>query len=78
MIRRDDPWAVGMLLEMNGSVIEAENSEGLTPLLLAATSWSTAMASDQLEILDLLLEKKANVNVKMQETKKTPLHIAVS
>jgi len=77
-IRRNDPWAVGMLLEKNGSVIEAENSEGLTPLLLAATSWSATMASDQLEILDLLLEKKANVNVKMQVTKKTPLHIAVS
>jgi serine/threonine protein kinase len=77
-IRRNDPWAVGMLLEKNDSVIEAKNSEGLTPLLLAARSWSPAMTSDQLEILDLLLEKKAKVDVKMPLTDKTPLHMAIS
>ncbi|KAE8442863.1 hypothetical protein EG329_002605 [Mollisiaceae sp. DMI_Dod_QoI] len=77
-IRRNDPYAVGMLLDKDDSVIEAENSEGLTPLLLAARSWTTDMSSDQLEILDLLLEKKANSNVKMLRTDKTPLHIAVS
>ena len=35
------------------------------------------MTSNQLEILDLLLEKKANVHVKMPLTDKTPLHLAV-
>jgi serine/threonine protein kinase/ankyrin repeat protein len=77
-IRRKDPWVVGMLLEKDHSVIESENSEGLTPLLLAARLWSPPMTSDQLEILDLLLEKRANVNVKMDLTNKTPLHIAIS
>jgi serine/threonine protein kinase/ankyrin repeat protein len=76
-IRRNDPWAVGMLLEKNDSVIEAQNSEGLTPLLLAARSWSPSVTSDQLEILDLLLEKGANADVKMLLTDKTPLHLAV-
>jgi len=77
-IRRNDSWAVGMLLEKNDSVVEAQNSEGLTPLLLAARSWSPAMTSDQLKILDLLLEKRAKVDVKMPLTDKTPLHLAVS
>jgi ankyrin repeat protein len=62
----------------NESVIEAQNSEGLTPLLLAARYWSPSMTSDQLEILDLLLEKGANVNVKMMLTNKTTLHLAIS
>jgi ankyrin repeat protein len=77
-IRRRDPWAVGMLLERNASLIEAENSEGLTPLSLAVTSWSdNTMSKAQLEILDLLLEKGANVNVRIMLTRKTPLHVAV-
>ena len=77
-IRRNDPWAVGMLLKKNDSVVEANKSEGLITLLLATRSWSPAMTSDQLEILDLLLEKKAKVNVKMPLTYKPPLHLAVS
>ncbi len=77
-IRRKDPWAVGMILQKKGCDVEAENSEGLTPLLLAATSWTSTMSSDQLEILDLLLEKKADVNMEIINTEKTPLHVAVS
>lgn len=77
-IRRNDPYAVGMLLDKDDSVIEAQNSEGLTPLLLAARSWTTHMSSDKLQILDLLLEKKANPNMKNIISDKTPLHIAVS
>ncbi|KAJ5043134.1 uncharacterized protein L3040_004517 [Drepanopeziza brunnea f. sp. 'multigermtubi'] len=79
-IRRNDPWAVGMLLDKPDSLrtIEVENSEGLTPLLLAATSWSPLITPGQLEILDYLLEKGANANAKMIMTRRTPLHIAVS
>lgn len=77
-IRRKDPWAVGMILQKPGCDVEAENSEGLTPLLLAATSWNVSMSTDQLEILDLLLEKKADVNLRMLSNGKTVLHIAVS
>ncbi|KAH7321919.1 hypothetical protein BKA65DRAFT_91087 [Rhexocercosporidium sp. MPI-PUGE-AT-0058] len=78
-IRRKDPWAVDMLLNKSDSTrdIEAENSEGLTPLLLTASLWRPTVTADQLGILEYLLEKGANVNVKMPLTKQTPLHIAV-
>ena len=77
-IRRSDPWAVGMLLEKDDSVIESKNSEALTPLLLAASFWKLGLTPDQLQILDLLLEKGANIKAKMPETRKPLLHIAVS
>ena len=78
-IRRNDPGAVDMLLEKDASVIEAENSEGLTPLLLAATFWRiSGMTPDQQRILDHLLERKAKVNAFMLVNRRTPLHIAVS
>lgn len=79
-IRRKDPWAVDMLLNKSYSRrdIEAENSEGLTPLLLTASLWRPqTMTTNQLAILDYLLEKCANVNVKMPRTGQTPLHIAI-
>ncbi|KAL5325230.1 hypothetical protein ACEPPN_006354 [Leptodophora sp. 'Broadleaf-Isolate-01'] len=78
-IRRNDAWAVDMLLEKDASLIEAENSEGLTPLLLAATFWrSPEMTPEQHYILDHLLERKANVNITMLMNNRTPLHVAVS
>ena len=36
------------------------------------------MSDDQIEILELLLEKKANVNVRDTGTDQTPLHVTVS
>ncbi|KAH7393594.1 hypothetical protein BKA64DRAFT_709932 [Cadophora sp. MPI-SDFR-AT-0126] len=78
-IRRSDAWAVDMLLEKDASVIKAENSEGLTPLLLAATLWkSSGLTLEQKYILDHLLERKPDVNAAMLMNKRTPLHIAVS
>ncbi|OBT95560.1 hypothetical protein VE01_05901 [Pseudogymnoascus verrucosus] len=76
-VRRKDPWAVGMLLEKNAPV-DGENGAGLTPLQLAMGSWTATTNHDQLEILRLLLEKKANVNVKNTTDGRTPLHIAIS
>ncbi|OBT78204.1 hypothetical protein VF21_02722 [Pseudogymnoascus sp. 05NY08] len=76
-VRRKDPWAVGMLLEKNAPV-DGENGAGLTPLQLAMGSWTATTNHDQLEILRLLLEKKANVNVKNVADGRTPLHIAIS
>lgn len=46
--------------------------------MLAATLWSPTVTFGQLEILDLVLEKKVNVDVEMPMTKKTALHVAVS
>lgn len=77
-IRRVDPWALSMLLEKDNSLIEAKNSEGLTPLSHACSAWTSTITSGQLEILDVLLEKKANVNVNTTAGAKTPLHTAVS
>ncbi|CAG8983807.1 hypothetical protein HYALB_00006773, partial [Hymenoscyphus albidus] len=77
-IRRVDPWALGMLLEKDSTLIEAKNSEGLTPLSLACSAWTSTITPGQLEILDVLLEKKANVNVNITARAKTPLHTAVS
>ncbi|KAG4427746.1 hypothetical protein IFR05_016770 [Cadophora sp. M221] len=82
-IRRNDPWAVDMLLTRIDSArdIEAENSKGLTPLLLAASHWqqpqTMTMTEDQLWILESLLENGADVNAKMPMKKQTPLHIAI-
>jgi serine/threonine protein kinase/ankyrin repeat protein len=76
-VRRKDPWAVGMLLEKNVPV-DGKNGAGLTPLQLAMGSWTAMINYDQLEILRLLLEKNADVNVKNETDGRTPLHIAVS
>ncbi|CAG8959252.1 hypothetical protein HYFRA_00012610 [Hymenoscyphus fraxineus] len=77
-VRRVDPWALGMLLEKDSTLIEAKNSEGLTPLSLACSAWTSTITPGQLEILDVLLEKKANVNVNITARAKKPLHTAVS
>ncbi|KAL5349345.1 hypothetical protein ACLOAV_005635 [Pseudogymnoascus australis] len=76
-VRRKDPWAVGMLLEKNAPV-DGKNGAGLTPLQLAMGSWTATTNHDQLEIMRLLLEKNANVNVKNVTDGRTPLHIAIS
>jgi serine/threonine protein kinase/ankyrin repeat protein len=72
-----DPWAVALLLERDVEV-NKKNITGLTPLQLASGSWGSPMSDDQIEILELLLEKKANVNVRDAGTGQTPLHVAVS
>ncbi|KAI9821204.1 MAG: hypothetical protein M1827_003938 [Pycnora praestabilis] len=76
-VRRKDYWAVGMILE-KGVPVSEPNGAGVTPLLLAANSWSQKISEDQLQILMLLLEKGAAVNDTTSHWKRTALHMAVS
>ncbi|KAI9892909.1 MAG: hypothetical protein M1814_001068 [Vezdaea aestivalis] len=78
-IRRKDPWAVGMLLR-SGANITQPNGAGLTPLLLAAHSW-TAVASnrkEQVQVLEQLLDFKADLKETGGDLDNTALHLAVS
>ena len=75
-VRRKDPYAVSMLLE-RGADVNEPNGSGMTPLMLAANSWSFKMSSDQVEVLRFLLEKGVNVN-EQNELGKTALHFAAS
>lgn len=76
-VRRNSPVAVGMLL-YKGAKINARNSFGLTPLLMAATQWRSQLSEDQETVLKLLLQSP---DVQMNETSgrnmQTALHQAV-
>jgi serine/threonine protein kinase/ankyrin repeat protein len=76
-VRRNSPVAVGMLL-YKGAEINARNSFGLTPLLMAATQWGSQLREDQETVLKLLLQSPdVQVNEKSGMRKQTALHQAV-
>ncbi|KAL9616700.1 MAG: hypothetical protein Q9160_008453 [Pyrenula sp. 1 TL-2023] len=74
-VRRVDPWACGMLLE-KGASVNSTNGSGQTPLSLAVSTWTHRESSAQIDILDLLLRHRADVNETNIVTGDTPLHIA--
>lgn len=63
-----DVRTVAAMLDRDPSLLEARNALGKTPLHMAVTSGST-------EMVQLLLDRGANVNAK-DNTGLTPLHIA--
>jgi ankyrin repeat protein len=75
-VMHQDPWAVALLLNRDVAA-NKKNVAELTPLQLAAGSWSNPLSEDQMEILELLLERNAKVNVKDEGTWQTPVHTAV-
>ena len=75
-IRRNDRWAVSMLLE-RGARVNEPNGTGSTPLMLAANSWRSKLLSGQLEVLKFLLQADANIN-EQDASGKTALHLAAS
>ncbi|KAI9725790.1 MAG: hypothetical protein M1834_009739 [Cirrosporium novae-zelandiae] len=75
-IRRTDPLAVGMLLA-KGAKVNEPNASGTKPLALAALAWKAPVTAQKIEILELLLESKANVHDLSGPSKRTPLHLAV-
>ncbi|KAL6718975.1 hypothetical protein ACLMJK_003210 [Lecanora helva] len=75
-VRRKDPWAVSMLIS-KGATVDQPNGSGMTPLMLAASSWSLKMMPGEVEILRFLLE--GGVEVNEQDTSgKSALHYAAS
>ena len=75
-VTHQDPWAVALLLNREVPV-NKKNVADLTPLQLSAGSWKNPLSEDQMEILELLLERNAKVNVKDGGTWQTPVHTAV-
>lgn len=75
-VRRKDPWAVSMLIT-RGAKVNEPNGSGMTPLMLAANSWSMKMLPGQVEVLRFLLEAGVIVN-EQDELGKTALHFAAS
>ncbi|KAL4919219.1 hypothetical protein BDW62DRAFT_46982 [Aspergillus aurantiobrunneus] len=76
-VGKASPFAVGMLL-YKGANINAVNSIGLTPLLLAATQWTGPLSSDEEVMLEILLRAPG---IELDRTsgslQRTALHWAV-
>lgn len=75
-VRRQELYAVGMLLE-KGAKVNEPNGAGVTPLALAACSWGTAKSAIQMEVLEQLLCHGAVVDEKIGTPENTALHLAV-
>ncbi|MCJ1382022.1 hypothetical protein MMC17_005134 [Xylographa soralifera] len=76
-VRRKDPWAVGMLLEKEAKVNEP-NGAGVTPFVMAVSSWSESMTDEQKEVAELLLYHGAQVDIRVGSTGSTALQIAIT
>jgi ankyrin repeat protein len=76
-VARRSAIATGLLFS-KGADINAKNSRGLTPLLLASNQWHGELTADQLAMLDILLgQEKIDVNITGGPLKRTALHHAV-
>ena len=75
-VRRQDPYAIGMLLE-KGAKVNEPNGAGVTPLALAVGSWGTAKSAYRMEVLEQLLCHGAVVDERIGTPESTALHLAV-
>lgn len=75
-VRRQDPYAVGMLLE-KGAKVNEPNGAGVTPLALAAGSWGAAKSAYRVEVLEQLLCHGAVVDERIGTLQSTALHLAI-
>ena len=76
-VRRQDPWAVGMLLE-KGALVDEPNGAGNTPLAVAVNAWDPKMTEDQKEVAYQLLDNGAAVNQRIGSSGKLALHAAIA
>lgn len=74
-VRRRDAVAVAILVH-RGSRVNDPNSTGLTPLRIAASSWSETSPEDDMEILKYLLLGGARVNEPTGDSQHTVLEMA--
>ncbi|KAL8853107.1 MAG: hypothetical protein Q9221_001989 [Calogaya cf. arnoldii] len=74
-VRRRDAIAVAILIH-RGSRVNDPNSTGLTPLRIAASSWSETIPEDDMEVLKYLLLGGANINEATGDAQHTVLAIA--
>lgn len=75
-VRRQDPYAVGMLLE-KGAKVNEPNGAGVTPLAVAVGSWGSAKSAYRVEVLEQLLCHGAVVNERVGTIQSTALHLAI-
>ncbi|KAI3398326.1 hypothetical protein diail_9549 [Diaporthe ilicicola] len=76
-VRRQDKWAVAMLLH-KGADVNAKNSSGATPLQMTANQFRGDLGHDHAQVLDLLLQAKALIDERAGALSRTALHLAVS
>ncbi|KAL8666613.1 MAG: hypothetical protein Q9168_007453 [Polycauliona sp. 1 TL-2023] len=74
-VRRRDAIAVAILVD-RGSRVNNPNSTGLTPLRIAATSWSETSSDDDIEILKYLLLGGAKLHEAASDAQHTVLEMA--
>ena len=74
-VRRRDAIAVAILIH-RGSRVNDANSTGLTPLRIAASSWSETSRDDDIEVLKYLLLGGASVNEATGDAQHTVLEMA--
>ena len=74
-VRRRDAIAVAILIH-RGSRVNDANSTGLTPLRIAASSWSEMSREDDIEVLKYLLLGGASVNEATADAQHTVLEMA--
>lgn len=76
-VRRQDKWAVAMLLH-KGADVNAKNSSGATPLQMTANQFRGDLSNDHAQVLDLLLQAKALIDERAGALSRTALHLAVT
>lgn len=76
-VRRQDKWAVAMLLH-KGADVNAKNSSGATPLQMTANQFRGDLSHDHAQVLDLLLQAKALIDERAGALSSTALHLAVT
>lgn len=75
-VRRQDKWAVAMLLH-KGADVNAKNSSGATPLQMTANQFRGDLSHDHAQVLDLLLQANALIDETAGALSRTALHLAV-
>ncbi|KAI1079487.1 hypothetical protein F5B20DRAFT_581270 [Whalleya microplaca] len=81
-VKRQDKWAVAMLLH-KGADVNAKNSSGTTPIQIIANQFRGELSPDHAQVLDLLLKRSREHGVNTIDepagaSYRTPLHHAVT